>query len=98
MATNLLSCFSIQFLEPTPEVSSKLYFVEICQVSEKLRLFNHKRAEFLLPNFEFKRSLLTLLKPGLHISREDRKHLFANMFLSYPDMAWTAYRWDDHKY
>ena len=30
----------------TPEVSSKLYFVEICQVSEKLWLFNHKRADF----------------------------------------------------
>ena len=30
----------------TPEVSSKLYFVEICEVSEKLWLFNHKRADF----------------------------------------------------
>ena len=45
----------------TPEVSSKLYFVEICQVSEKLWLFNHKRADFWLPNFGFKRSLLSLL-------------------------------------
>ena len=42
----------------THEVSSKLYFVEICQVSEKLLLFNHKRADFWLPNFGFKRSLL----------------------------------------
>ena len=46
----------------TPEVSSKLYFVEICQVSEKLWLFNHKRADFWLPNFGFKRSLISLLK------------------------------------
>ena len=46
----------------TPEVSSELYFVEICQVSEKLWLFNHKRADFWLPNFGFKRSLLSLLK------------------------------------
>ena len=46
----------------TPEVSSKLYFVEICEVSEKLWLFNHKRADFWLPNFGFKRSLLSLLK------------------------------------
>ena len=46
----------------TPEVSSKLYFVEICQVSEKLWLFNHKRAHFWLPNFGFRRSLLSLLK------------------------------------
>ena len=45
----------------TPEVSSKLYFVEICQDSEKLWLFNHKRADFWLPNFGFKRSLLNLL-------------------------------------
>ena len=42
----------------TPEVSNKLYFVEICQVSETLWLFNHNRADFWLPNFGFKRSLL----------------------------------------
>ena len=35
----------------TPEVSSKLYFVEICQVSEKLWLFNHERADFLASKF-----------------------------------------------
>ena len=46
----------------TAEVSSKLYSAEICQVSEKLWLFNHKRADFWLPNFGFKRSLLSLLK------------------------------------
>ena len=46
----------------TPEVSSKLYFVEISQVSEKLRHFKHKRADFWLPNFGFKRSLLSLHK------------------------------------
>ena len=46
----------------TPEVSSKLYFVEICQVSEKLWLFNHNKADFWLPNFGFKSSLLSLLK------------------------------------
>ena len=45
----------------TPEVSSKLYYVEICQVSEKLWLFNHKRADFWLPNFGFKRYILLLL-------------------------------------
>ena len=45
----------------TPEVSSKLYFVGICWVSEKLWLFNCKRADFWLPNFGFKRSLLSLL-------------------------------------
>ena len=30
----------------TPEFSTKLYFVEICYVSEKLWLFNHKKADF----------------------------------------------------
>ena len=30
----------------TPEVSSKLYFVEICRVSEKLWLFNYKELIF----------------------------------------------------
>ena len=48
----------------TPETSSKLYFVEICQVSEKLWLFSHKRADFWLPNFGFKTSFLSLLKPA----------------------------------
>ena len=31
-----------------PGFSIKLYFVEICQVSEKLWLFNHKGADFWL--------------------------------------------------
>ena len=51
-----------------PEVFSKLYFAEICQVSEKLWLFSHKRADFWLLNFEFKRSLLSLLKSGVSYS------------------------------
>ena len=50
----------------TPEVSGKLYFVEICPVSEKLWLFNHKRADFWPPNFGFKRSLLSLLKSKMN--------------------------------
>ena len=35
----------------TPAVSSKLYFFEISQVSEKLWLFNHKRADFFASRF-----------------------------------------------
>ena len=61
MATNLPFCFYSIF-RTTSEVSSKLYFVEICYVSEKLWLFNHKKADFWLPNFGFKSSLLSLLK------------------------------------
>ena len=35
----------------TPEVSTKLYFVEISSASEKLWLFNYKRADFLASKF-----------------------------------------------
>ena len=56
-----LACYSI--FRTTPEVSSKLYFVELCQVLEKLWLFSHKRADLWLPNFGFKRSFLSLLNP-----------------------------------
>ena len=49
----------------TPEVSSKLYFVEISQVSEKLWLFNHRRADFLASKFWTLFSLLSLLKAFL---------------------------------
>ena len=45
----------------TPEVSSKLYFVEICKSIREVMAFNHKRTNFWLPNFGFKRSLLSLL-------------------------------------
>ena len=50
----------------TPEVSSKHYLVEIC---EKLWLFNHKRADLWLPNFGFKRSLLSLLKTKFWLTK-----------------------------
>ena len=46
----------------TPEVSSKLYFVEISYVSEKLWLFNDKRADFLASKFWILFSLCSLLK------------------------------------
>ena len=36
MATNLPSCFFIQLFIKTPDVTSKLYFAEICKVSDKL--------------------------------------------------------------
>ena len=63
MATNLPSCSSIQFLEQLLKFPLNFtLFVEICQVSEKLWLFNHKRADFWLPDFELKRSLLSILK------------------------------------
>ena len=62
-----LALYSI--FRTTPEVFSRLYFVEICHVSEKLWLFNHKRADFWLPNFGFKRSLFSFLKNSEPLSK-----------------------------
>ena len=58
MATNLPSYFPFEFLEQL-EVSGKLYFVEICSVSEVMVFFN---LIFGFRNFGFNRSLLSLLK------------------------------------
>ena len=49
----------------TPEVSGKLYFVEICQVSEKLWPFNHKTADFWLPNYGFKVQMKCIFYPRI---------------------------------
>ena len=57
--TTILLLHSI--FRTTLEVSSKLYFVEICYVLEKLWPFNHEKADFWLPNFGFKSSHLSLL-------------------------------------
>ena len=85
----LLQCQQIYYLafysifRTTPEVPSKLYFVEICQVSENLWLFNHKRADFWLPNFGFKRSLLNLLNQfTLFIYKVPFKGLILHIFNS----------------
>ena len=53
MATNLPSCFLIQFLEQLLKFLVKVWF------------FSHKRADFWLPNFGFKKSLFSLLKQFL---------------------------------
>ena len=34
---------------------------------------------------------ITKVKPGLHISRKDRKHMVANTFLSFPGMPWSSH-------
>ena len=31
------------------------------------------------------------VKPGLYISRKDRKHMVANMFLSFSGMSWSSH-------
>ena len=65
----------------THEFSGKLYFVEIYKVSEKLWLFNLKRADFWLPNFGFKRSLLSLLKVSFQ-SRKSEFRVFSIVHLN----------------
>ena len=57
--STILLFYSI--FKTTLEVSSKLYFVEICQVSEKLWLFNHKGADFWLLTLDLKDHFLASL-------------------------------------
>ena len=95
METNLPSCFYSIF-RTTPEVSSKLYVVEICSVSEKLWLFNRKRADFWLPNFGFKRSLLSLLKVQClklfcYYGNKSTILLFNSMFRTTPEVSIKLY-------
>ena len=70
----------------TPEVSSKFYFVEISYVSEKVWLFNHKRADFLASKFwiffHFSASLITVW------------NMTRNMLCS---MFWSPCRRQSHK-
>ena len=58
----------------THEVSGKLYFMEISEVSEKLWLFNHRRADFLASKSWNIFSLLTLFKRTIkELSQLDNK-------------------------
>ena len=61
MVTSVTSCFLIQF-RTTPEVCTKLYFVEISLVTEKSWLFNHKKADFFAFQLLDCFSLCSLLK------------------------------------
>ena len=70
----ILPFFSIFWT--TPEVSRKLYFVEISRVSEKLWLSNHKRADFLASKlwnfFHFSASA--------HSLREKRQEIYTRKY------------------
>ena len=84
---------SYSIFRTTPEVSSKLYFVEICQVSEKLWLFNHKRADFWLPNFGFKISLLSLFNRLGHFNQAVLKNSnFENLAILNFSSLWLCFR------
>ena len=61
MATNLPSCFSIQFLEQLLKFLVNFTLLKYVKSQRKLWLFNYKRADFWLPNFGFERSLFSLL-------------------------------------
>ena len=60
MATNLPSYFPFEFLEQLVKFPVNFTLLKYVK-SQKLWLFNHKRADFWLPNFGFNRSLLSLL-------------------------------------
>ena len=61
MATNLPSCFSTEFLEKLLKFLVNFTLLKYVK-SQRSYGCNHKRADFWLPNFGFKRSLLSLLK------------------------------------
>ena len=75
MATNLPSCFS--FFRTTPEVSSKLYFVEICQVPEKLWLLITKELIFDFQILDLKDHISTSLSQYITILSFPGALLFA---------------------
>ena len=41
---------------------------------------------------------LFAVKPGLPVSRKDRKHRLRTCFLSFPAMAWSLYGSNDHRH
>ena len=65
MARNLPSFLFNSIFKTTPEVSTELYFVKLHYVAKKSWLFNHKRADFWLPNFIFFH-LSASVRPGFH--------------------------------
>ena len=38
------------------------------------------------------------VKPGRHLSRKDHKHVFANMCLMLPRMAWYSHSCNEQRY
>ena len=62
MATNLPSCFFIPFLEQLLKFLVNFTLLKYVTSQRSYGFLNHKRADFWLPNFVFKRSLLSLLK------------------------------------
>ena len=61
MATNLPSCFSIEFLEQLLKFLVNFTLLKYVK-SQRSYGFLITRADFWFPNFGFKRSLLSLLK------------------------------------
>ena len=63
METNLPSCFSIQFLEQLLKFLVNFTLLKYVKSQRSYGFLITKKADFWLPNFGFKRSLLSLLKP-----------------------------------
>ena len=62
MATNLPFCFFIQFLKQLLKFLANFTLLKYVKSQRSYGFFN-KKADFWLPNFGFKSSLLSLLKP-----------------------------------
>ena len=59
---------------------------------------NYSCELFNLTRTDGEAELISTFKPGLHISRKDRKHRLENMFLSFPAMAWSLHGSNDHRH
>ena len=77
MATNLPSCFSIQCLEQLLKFLVNFTLLKYVKSQRSYSFLitrvNHKRADFWLPNFGFKRSLLSLLKLFINVKTFPQK-------------------------
>ena len=61
MATNLPSCFSVEFLEQLLKFLANFTLLKYVKSQRSYGFFNHRRADFWFSNFGFKRALLSLL-------------------------------------
>ena len=66
MATNLPSCFSIEFLE---QLLKFLVNFTLLKYVKSQRSFNHKRADFWFPNFGFKIEILEHVESCMNLWR-----------------------------
>ena len=64
---------------------------------EGVFLLDDTNSTLSCPSNNFVRHLMDF-KPGLHISRKDRKHMVASTFFSFPGIPWSSHSCDDLRY